>query len=191
MRFPIWTSPQSTGRSNRPRRSYPYACMGTCPFSLAVTPPPLLLEYPRRLPAIFRANLRLRYYESSTRSVGGRFRTSTPSIKPPMGPTSWLICPVPVPYNLSSDGANLRSRNYTQTFLHFVSLSAKKLFWWLFDSPFQLLPWSLDVSTHKSLFAKKFEACFLFVTPYESNWTVIDGQETKQTFFLMFVLLLL
>ncbi|MEQ2164690.1 hypothetical protein GOODEAATRI_009328 [Goodea atripinnis] len=68
--------------------------MGTCPFSLAV-PPPFI--YPHPLPAISRANLRLRYYESCTRRVGGRFRTSTPSINPVKGPTSWLSRPVPAP----------------------------------------------------------------------------------------------
>ncbi|CAK6949629.1 unnamed protein product [Scomber scombrus] len=74
------------------------------------------------------ANLKLRYYESCTWCVGGRFRTSTPSINPPMGPTSWLNRPVPLPDNLSSDEAKLRSCNYTQTFLLSVAPLAKNLF---------------------------------------------------------------
>lgn len=119
-----------------------------------------LLASPHPLPAISRANLKLRYYDSCTRCVGGRFRTSTPSINPPMGPTSWLNHPVPLLDNLSSDEAKLRSCNYTQTFLLSVSPLAKNLLWWLFDSPFQLLPWSLDISTHNSLFAKSFTIVF-------------------------------
>lgn len=41
---------------------------------------------PTRLPAIYGANLQPRHYSSCTRRVGGRFRRSTPSIKPPAGP---------------------------------------------------------------------------------------------------------
>lgn len=127
-------------------------------FPLRSLPP--LLIYPRPLPAISRANLKLRYYESCTRRVGGRFRTSTPSINPPKGPTSWLNHRVPAPDNLSSNKANLRSRYSTQNFLHSFSPRAKNFFWWLIDSPFQLLPWSLDVSTNNSLFAKRFTLVF-------------------------------
>lgn len=119
-----------------------------------------LLACPHPLPAISRANLKLRYYDSCTRCVGGRFRTSTPSINPPMGPTSWLNRPVPLPDNLSSDEAKLRSCNYTQTLLLSVSPLAKNLFWWLFDSPSQLLPWSLGFSTHNGLFTKSFTIVF-------------------------------
>lgn len=108
-----------------------HVCMGTCPFSLAFSPPTPHL--PHSLPAISRANLKLRYYESCTRRVGGRFRTSTPSINRLMGPTSWLNRPVPAPDNLSSDEANLRSQNNTKTFLCSVPPHGKNLFWWLFD----------------------------------------------------------
>ncbi|CAB1443116.1 unnamed protein product [Pleuronectes platessa] len=88
---------------------------------------PLLSAPSHPLPAISRANLKLHYYESCTQCVGGRFRTSTPSINPPMGPTSWLNRPVPPLDNLSSsDEAKLRSCNYTRTFLLFVSPLAKK-----------------------------------------------------------------
>lgn len=122
-----------------------YACMGTCPFPPAVPPP---------LPAISRANLKLCYYDCCTRCVGGQFRTSTPSINPAMGPTSWLNRPVPLPDNLSSDEAKLRSCNYTWTSLLCVSPLAKNLSWWLFDSPTRLLPWSLGSSAQTSLLTK-------------------------------------
>lgn len=94
-----------------------------------------LLASPRPLPAIYRANLKLHYYDSCTRCVGGRFRTSTPSINPPMGPTSWLNRPVPVPDNLSSNEAKLRSCDYSQNFLLSVSpLAKKKRFWHHFST---------------------------------------------------------
>lgn len=68
-------------------------------FPPAVTPP----YFPHHpLPAIYRANLKLHYYNSCTWCVGGRFRTSTPSINPQMGPTSWLNRPVPLLDDLSS-----------------------------------------------------------------------------------------
>lgn len=149
-----YRTPKTSSCSFKP--SYP-VFMGTCPFS-PCSPP--FLHSPHPLPAISRANLKLRYYESCTWCVGGRFRTSTPSINPPMGPTSWLNRPVPLPDNLSSDEAKLRSCNYTQTFLLSVAPLAKNLFWWLFDSPFQLLPWSSDGSTHNSLFTKGFTIVF-------------------------------
>lgn len=100
-------------------------------LSPPAVPPPCI---PRPLPAIYRANLKLHYYDSCTQCVGGRFRTSTPSINPPMGPTSWLNRPVPVPDNLSSDEAKLRSCNYSQNFLLSVSPLAKNLFWRPFNT---------------------------------------------------------
>lgn len=67
----------------------PYACMGTCPFP-PCSPPTLISPHP--LPAISRANLKLRYYESCTQRVGGQFRTSTPSINPRWGqPAGWTV----------------------------------------------------------------------------------------------------
>lgn len=129
-----------------------------------------LLASPQPLPAISRANLKLRYYDSCTRRVGGRFRTSTPSINPLMGPTSWLNHPVLQSDNSSSDEAKLRSCNYTQTFLLSVSPLAKNLFWWLFDSPFQLLPWSLGISSQQQPLYQKLYSCFLSASPYEDNY---------------------
>lgn len=105
-------------------KSHIPVCMhGNVSFSPLQFP---LLASPRPLPAIYRANLKLHYYDSCTRCVGGRFRTSTPSINPPMGPTSWLNRPVPVPDNLSSNEAKLRSCDYSQNFLLSVSPLAKK-----------------------------------------------------------------
>lgn len=124
-----------------------YACMGTCPF-------PPAAPHPHPLPAISGANLKLCYYDCCTRCVGGQFRTSTPSINPAMGPTSWLNRPVPLPDNLSSNEAKLRSCNYTWTSLLRVSPLAKNLSWWLFDSPSRLLPWSLGSSAQTSLLTK-------------------------------------
>lgn len=134
-------------------------------------------QSPHPLPAISRANLKLRYYDSCTRCVGGRFRTSTPSINPWMGPTSWLNRPVRLPDNLSSDEAKLRSCNHTQTFLRSLSTVAKNLSWWLFDSPFQLFPWSLGSSAHNSLFTKSFAIVFflslhmrVIINTYRHPW---------------------
>lgn len=83
-----------------------------------------LLASPHPLPAIYRANLKLHYYDSCTWCVGGRFRTSTPSINPPMGPTSWLNRPVPLLDNLSCVEAKLRSCNHSKK-LSPLSLSAR------------------------------------------------------------------
>lgn len=138
-----------------------------------------LLASPHALPAISRANLKLRYYESCTWCVGGRFRTSTPSINPPMGPTSWLNRPVPLPDNLSSYEAKLRSCNYTQTFLLSVSPLAKKLFRWLFFdalSTTSLKPWRLH--SQQPLYQKLYN-CFLSVATYEGNWMLIDSHRTR------------
>lgn len=77
-----------------------------------------------------------------------------------MGPTSWLNHPVPLPDNLSSNEAKLRSCNYTQTFLLSGSPLAVNLSWWLFDSPFHLLPWSLCTSAHYGFFTKSVTIVF-------------------------------
>lgn len=55
---------------------------GNVSFSPLASPPCT----PTRLPAIYGANLQPRHYSSCTGRVGGRFRRSTPSIKPPAGP---------------------------------------------------------------------------------------------------------
>lgn len=145
-------------------------------FPLAAPSP--LLTSPHPLPAISRANLKLRYYESCTRCVGGRFRTSTPSINPPMGLTSWLNRPVPPLDNLSSNEAKLRSCNYTQTFLLFVSPLAKNLFWWLFDSPLSTASLKPRRLTSQQPLYQKLYNCFLSVPLHEDNWTLIDSHGT-------------
>lgn len=149
-----------------------HACMGTCPFS-PCSPPLLLRLSPHPLPAISRANLKLRYYESCTRCVGGRFKTSTPSINRPMGPTSWLNRPVPAPDDLSSGEANSRSRSYTQTLLRSVSPPSKNLFWWLLDSP--LSPTSSKALNSQQPLHRKPSNYFLSLS---------DGHETKLRFCL-------
>lgn len=104
--FPVSTLPQKNCRTHFIMLIYHIHAWERVLFPLQ--PPSLARVSPHPLPAISGANLKLRYYESCTQRVGGRFRTSTPSINSPMGPTSWLNRPVPMPDNLSSK-ANLRS----------------------------------------------------------------------------------
>lgn len=149
-----------------------YIYMGTCPFPLQSP----LLASPRALPAIFRANLKLRYYESCTWCVGGRLRTSTPSINPLMGPTSWLNRPVPPPDNLSSAEAKLRSCNYTQTF--FLPL-LKSSFDDFLTRPFSHLLLEKAWRVSQQPLYQKLHYCVCSVAIYEGNWMLIVSHRTR------------
>lgn len=109
------------------------------------------LSSPHPLPAIYRANLKLCYYDSCTQCVGGRFKTSTPSINPPMGPTSWLNRPVVLLDNLSSFEAKLRSCNYTKPFSPPFLPSLKTSFDDFSTCPFNYFPWRLSSLFTESL----------------------------------------
>lgn len=137
------------------------ACICTWERVLFPLQSPLLVS-PHILPAISGANLKLCYYESCTWCVGGRFRTSTPSINPPMGPTSWLNRLVPLPDNLSSDEAKLRSCNYTQPFFSPSLALLKSSFDDFLTCPFNYLLEASSRLTAASLpkDSKWFSFCF-------------------------------